>query len=119
MKAPVRKHPRVQGLFSLTYIAVFWSITAWIATSAVILATAPKTDAEFVFTVFTNETGWPDGVAWMLGLLQSAVLYLQPVVDTIQPLTFFAVCISLVLKRVSRCTITRDPVLSSAEIECC
>jgi hypothetical protein len=61
---------------SLTCIVVFWSITAWIATSAVILATAPKTDAEFVFTVFTNETGWPDGVAWMLGLLQSAVLYL-------------------------------------------
>jgi hypothetical protein len=53
---------------------VFWSIIAWIATSAVILATAPKTDAKFVFTVFTNETGWPDGVAWMLGLLQSAVM---------------------------------------------
>jgi hypothetical protein len=53
---------------------VFWSIVAWIATSAVILATAPKTDAKFVFTVFTNETGWPDGVAWMLGLLQSAVM---------------------------------------------
>jgi len=55
------------------YNAVFWSLTAWIATSAVILATAPKTSAEFVFTQFTNETGWPDGVAWMLGLLQSAL----------------------------------------------
>jgi hypothetical protein len=85
----------------------------------VILATAPKTDAEFVFTVFTNETGWPDGVAWMLGLLQSAVLYLQPVVDTIFPLMFFAVRILLVLKRVSRCTITSDPVLSSTGTECC
>jgi choline transport protein len=53
--------------------AVFWSLTAWIATSAVILATAPKTNAEFVFTQFTNETGWPDGVAWILGLLQSAL----------------------------------------------
>jgi len=53
--------------------ALFWSLTAWIATSAVILATAPKTSAEFVFTQFTNETGWPDGVAWMLGLLQSAL----------------------------------------------
>ncbi|KAM0716361.1 hypothetical protein Q7P37_007806 [Cladosporium fusiforme] len=53
--------------------ALFWSITAWIATSAVILATAPKTDADFVFKVFTNETGWPDGVAWILGLLQSAL----------------------------------------------
>jgi choline transport protein len=54
-------------------LAVFWSLTAWIATSAVILTTAPKTNAEFVFTQFTNETGWPDGVAWMLGLLQSAL----------------------------------------------
>lgn len=83
---------------------MFWSITAWIATSAVILATAPKTDAEFVFTVFTNETGWPDGVAWMLGLLQSAVFCLEPLIDKILPLTLFAVCISLVLEGVSRCT---------------
>ncbi|GAB7327454.1 hypothetical protein MBLNU13_g11338t1 [Cladosporium sp. NU13] len=37
--------------------ALFWSITAWLAISAVILATALKTDAEFVFTRFTNETG--------------------------------------------------------------
>ena len=63
-------------------MTVFWSITAWISTSAVILATAPKTDAEFVFTQFTNETGWPDGVAWMLGLLQSAVFFFRPVIDT-------------------------------------
>jgi choline transport protein len=54
-------------------LAVFWSLTAWIATSAVILVTAPKTNTEFVFTQFTNETGWPDGVARMLGLLQSAL----------------------------------------------
>jgi len=59
--------------WSLNHVIVFWSVIAWIATSAVILATAPKTDAQFVFTVFSNETGWPDGVAWMLGLLQSAV----------------------------------------------
>lgn len=26
---------------------------------------------EEVFTTFTNETGWPDGMAFMLGLLQS------------------------------------------------
>lgn len=81
-------------------MAVFWSITAWISTSAVILATAPKTDAEFVFTQFTNETGWPDGVAWMLGLLQSAVLYLGPVVATITLLTTVAVRLLLVLERV-------------------
>lgn len=32
-----------------------------------------KTDAEFVFTSFQNQTGWPDGMSWMLGLLQSAL----------------------------------------------
>lgn len=60
-------------MLGLTHTLVFWSVTAWIATSALVLATSPKTDAEFVFTEFTNETGWPDGVAWIMGLLQSAL----------------------------------------------
>lgn len=34
---------------------------------------SPKTDARQVFTEFRNETGWSDGVAWILGLLQSAL----------------------------------------------
>jgi amino acid transporter len=29
--------------------------------------------AKFVFTDFINETGWPDGVAWLLGLLQGGL----------------------------------------------
>jgi len=29
--------------------------------------------AEFVFTDFINETGWPDGIAWLLGLLQAGL----------------------------------------------
>lgn len=32
-----------------------------------------KTDADFVFTNFQNTTGWPDGISWILGLLQSAL----------------------------------------------
>lgn len=32
-----------------------------------------KTSAEFVFTEFSNETGWSDGMSWILGLLQSAL----------------------------------------------
>jgi len=38
-----------------------------------LFATSPKNSANFVFTQFNNETGWPDGVAWLLGLLQSAL----------------------------------------------
>ncbi|TGJ81469.1 hypothetical protein E0Z10_g7296 [Xylaria hypoxylon] len=53
--------------------ALYWSILAVIVTSIVLLATADKNDARFVFTDFQNETGWPDGLAWILGLLQSAL----------------------------------------------
>lgn len=107
-----------KDLSLLTCAAVFWSITAWIATSVVILATAPKTEAEFVFTVFTNETGWPDGVAWMLGLLQSAVSYLRPVVDTILLLIFFTVCLPILSGIVSdRTMCKRHTVRSPVEIQ--
>lgn len=44
-----------------------------IVISVVLLATSEKTDAKFVFTNFGNETGWPDGMSWILGLLQSAL----------------------------------------------
>lgn len=32
-----------------------------------------KTDTTFVFATYNNETGWTDGIAWLLGLLQSAL----------------------------------------------
>ncbi|RKL00683.1 hypothetical protein BFJ68_g12683 [Fusarium oxysporum] len=47
-----------------------------IVISIVLLATSPKTDAQFVFTNFSNTTGWSDGTAWMLGLLQSALSFI-------------------------------------------
>lgn len=31
------------------------------------------TSAEFVFTSFANETGYSDGISWIMGLLQSAL----------------------------------------------
>ncbi|KAM0431405.1 hypothetical protein ACHAPT_005382 [Fusarium lateritium] len=49
--------------------ALYWSITSVVVISIVLLSTSPKTDAEFVFTNFSNTTGWSDGTAWMLGLL--------------------------------------------------
>ncbi|KAF7562630.1 hypothetical protein G7046_g1509 [Stylonectria norvegica] len=53
--------------------ALYWSLFAVVIISIVILSTSPKTSAEFVFTDFENETGWPDGISWILGLLQSAL----------------------------------------------
>lgn len=52
---------------------VYWSLFAVVVISITILATAPKNDAKYVFADFENETGWSDGVAWILGLLQSAL----------------------------------------------
>ncbi|KFY50299.1 hypothetical protein V496_09408 [Pseudogymnoascus sp. VKM F-4515 (FW-2607)] len=53
--------------------ALYWSILGVVVISVVLLSTSEKTDAEFVFTNFQNQTGWPDGMSWMLGLLQSAL----------------------------------------------
>ncbi|KIW46489.1 uncharacterized protein PV06_02158 [Exophiala oligosperma] len=53
--------------------ALLWSILACVVISATILATSEKTHAKYVFTDFSNTTGWSDGMAWILGLLQSAL----------------------------------------------
>lgn len=52
---------------------MYWSVLGVIVISAVILATSDKNSAKFVFTDFANEVGYSDGVAWILGLLQSAL----------------------------------------------
>ncbi|KAM0350699.1 hypothetical protein ACHAPU_003192 [Fusarium lateritium] len=54
-------------------LALYWSILSVFVASVVLLSTSDKTDPEFVFATFQNETGWSDGVAWILGLLQSAL----------------------------------------------
>lgn len=52
--------------------AFIWSIGGFVIISITVLACASPdyASAEFVFTNFINETGWPDGIAWLLGLLQ-------------------------------------------------
>ncbi|UPL01103.1 hypothetical protein LCI18_012037 [Fusarium solani-melongenae] len=53
--------------------ALFWSVLGVIIIGIVLLAMSKKSDASFVFTNFDNQTGWSDGMAWILGLLQSAL----------------------------------------------
>ncbi|KAK1522641.1 choline transport protein [Colletotrichum costaricense] len=53
--------------------AMFWSILGVIIISIILLSLHDKTNADYVFTSFNNETGWPDSIAWVLGLLQSAL----------------------------------------------
>ncbi|KAJ4007901.1 hypothetical protein NW766_009713 [Fusarium irregulare] len=54
-------------------LALYWSILSVFVASVVLLSTSDKTSPEFVFATFQNETGWNDGIAWILGLLQSAL----------------------------------------------
>ncbi|KAH6975734.1 amino acid/polyamine transporter I [Ilyonectria destructans] len=56
-----------------TNLALWWSLLCAVIVSIVLLSMSEKTDAQFVFTSFDNQTGWSDGMAWMLGLLQPAL----------------------------------------------
>lgn len=55
--------------------AISWSITGFVVISITVLAVASPNynSADFVFRLFVNETGWPDGLAWLLGLLQGGL----------------------------------------------
>ncbi|GJN86623.1 hypothetical protein PLIIFM63780_010204 [Purpureocillium lilacinum] len=58
----------------LTKAAFFWSMAGFVIISITVLACASPNyqSGEFVYGQFINEVGWPDGLAWMLGLLQGA-----------------------------------------------
>ena len=55
--------------------AISWSILGFVVISITVLACASPNynSGDFVFRDFVNETGWPDGVAWLLGLLQGGL----------------------------------------------
>jgi choline transport protein len=55
--------------------AITWSIAGFVVICITILACASPnySSGKFVFTDFINETGWPDGIAWLLGLLQGGL----------------------------------------------
>jgi amino acid permease (GABA permease) len=55
--------------------AITWSILGFVVISITVLSCAAPNyaSAKFVFAEFINETGWPDGIAWLLGLLQGGL----------------------------------------------
>ncbi|KAF5864768.1 hypothetical protein ETB97_006613 [Aspergillus alliaceus] len=63
------------GLPYFTKGAFVWSLTGFAVVSITLLAcSSPNYNSgEFVFAKFINETGWPDGVSWLLGLLQGGL----------------------------------------------
>ncbi|SJX63284.1 related to Choline permease [Sporisorium reilianum f. sp. reilianum] len=64
----------VRILDSLNRVAMIWSLVGAVVIMITCLARASPDyqDAKFVFGTFVNETGWNNGVAWILGLLQAA-----------------------------------------------
>ncbi|UNI17727.1 hypothetical protein JDV02_004048 [Purpureocillium takamizusanense] len=66
----------MNSLLPLIYRGAFiWSIGGFVVVSITVLACAAPdyNSAYFVFCDFINQTGWPDGVAWLLGLLQGGL----------------------------------------------
>lgn len=59
----------------VTKSAFIWSILGFAVISITILACASPDyqSGDFVYRTFINTTGWPDGIAWLLGLLQGGL----------------------------------------------
>ena len=59
----------------ITKFAFTWSISGFVIISITVLACASPNYASgsFVYRDFINQTGWPEGVAWLLGLLQAGL----------------------------------------------
>ncbi|KAL3457863.1 amino acid/polyamine transporter I [Aspergillus heterothallicus] len=59
----------------VTKSAFIWSLTGFVVICITVLSCASPnySSGEFVFGEFINTTGWPDGVAWLLGLLQGGL----------------------------------------------
>ena len=55
--------------------AFAWSITGFVIISITVLACSSPNYAsgKFVFTTFINDSGWPGGIGWLLGLLQAGL----------------------------------------------
>lgn len=55
--------------------AIIWSISGFaVICIAVLACSSPNYNAgDTVYREFINTTGWPDGIAWLLGLLQGAL----------------------------------------------
>ncbi|KAG6995765.1 hypothetical protein G7Y79_00042g078700 [Physcia stellaris] len=62
-------------LHYVTKTAFIWSITGFVVISITVLSCASPnySSGDFAFRTFINETGWPDGIAWLLGLLQAGL----------------------------------------------
>jgi hypothetical protein len=75
----------------VTQSALYWSIGGWLIIMITILACSSPTfqTGHFVYGEFINETGWPDGFSWLLGLLQVRDLLDSPIIHCFDFTIFF------------------------------
>ena len=59
-------------LTMINQAALIWSLSGFVVIAITVLACSSPNyqSGEFVFGNFINQVGWPDGLAWLLGLLQ-------------------------------------------------
>ncbi|KAI1391555.1 amino acid/polyamine transporter I [Hypoxylon trugodes] len=64
-----------KGLPALNKVGLLASVTGLLVIPVVALTCSwgRWAEPEFVFGGFINETGWPDGIAWLIGFLQAGV----------------------------------------------
>ncbi|KAH7153643.1 amino acid/polyamine transporter I [Dactylonectria macrodidyma] len=65
----------IKRLHYLIFVAMFFHVFGYFATSIYLLIHVnPKNSADYVFTDFTNLSGWESpGIAWSIGLMTSAI----------------------------------------------
>lgn len=57
-------------------IQVFLTLTGFVTiTTACLAKSSPKQATQAVWTTFVNDSGWPDGVSFLIGLVSSNYMY--------------------------------------------
>lgn len=69
------KYLRQSSRPTFTQAAFLWSLAGFVVVCISVFACASPNyqSGEFVYGKFINDVGWPDGMAWLLGLLQGAL----------------------------------------------
>jgi choline transport protein len=66
----VRVLPALEGVILILHVLGFLAILI------PLVHLAPQSSAEFVFATWSNQSGYPDGLSWFVGLTTSSVLFI-------------------------------------------
>lgn len=66
----IRMMPYLESLILVLHVLGFFAILI------PLVHLAPMSSSHFVFSEFVNESGYPDGLSWFVGLTASSVLFI-------------------------------------------